>query len=154
MLFIFVWLCSSLLQGMFTFEPCHEIMVLFVLRKPILQSRMRSHPVGLDVWFLVGPFVYFHISCVRTVKALARLRRCAGSPEHSLVAYVVSTIISWAESYSNLCLVWYIVFMFVCSLGHGGWGRESWLTCVFVKFIMLVIIYVFSSSWCNCYVSQ
>ena len=32
--------------------PSHEIMALFVLRKLILQTRMRSHPVGLDVWFL------------------------------------------------------------------------------------------------------
>ena len=46
----------------------------------------------------VGPFVYFHTSCVRTAKALARLRGCAGSPEPSLVAYVISTIISWAAS--------------------------------------------------------
>ena len=30
-------------------EPSHEIMVLFVLLKLILQTRMRSHPVGLDV---------------------------------------------------------------------------------------------------------
>ena len=27
-------------------QPCHEIMALFVLRKPILQTRMRSHPGG------------------------------------------------------------------------------------------------------------
>ena len=73
-------------------------MVLFVLRKLILQTRMRSHPMGLDVWFLVGPFVYFHTWCVLTAKALARLRGCAGSPEPSLVAYV-STIISWAGSF-------------------------------------------------------
>ena len=76
------------------FEPAHEIMVLFVLHKLILQTCMCSHPVGIDVWFLVRPFVYFHTSCVRTAKALARLRRCAGSPEPSLVAYVISTIIS------------------------------------------------------------
>ena len=31
------------------FEPAHEIMVLFVLRKLILQTRMRGHPVGLAV---------------------------------------------------------------------------------------------------------
>ena len=31
-------------------------------------------PVGLDVSFLVGPFVYFHTSCVRTAKVLARLQ--------------------------------------------------------------------------------
>ena len=67
-------------------------MALFVLHKLILQTRMHSHPVRLDAWFLVRPFVYFHVSCMRTVKALARLRKCAGSPEPSLI----STIISWA----------------------------------------------------------
>ena len=79
-------------------EPSHEIMALFVLRKLILQMRMRNHPVGLDAWFLVGPFVYFHTSCVQTAKALARLRGCAGTPDPLLVAYVISTIISWAGS--------------------------------------------------------
>ena len=76
--------------------PADEIhvMVLFVLRKLILQTRMRSHPVGPDACLLVRHFVYFHTSCVRTAKALARLRGCAGSPEPSLVAYVISTIIS------------------------------------------------------------
>ena len=73
------------------YEPCHEIMVLSVQRKLILQTCMHSHPVGLDVWFLVRPFVYFHISCVRTAKALARPHGCAGSPKPSLVAYVIST---------------------------------------------------------------
>ena len=57
-----------------TIEPCHEIMVLFVLYKLILQTHMLSCPVGLDVRFLVGAFVNFHTSCVRTAKALARLR--------------------------------------------------------------------------------
>ena len=65
-------------------------------RKFILQTRMRIHPVGVNVWFLVGPFIYFHTLCVRTAKALARLRGCAGSPDPSQVAYVISTIISWA----------------------------------------------------------
>ena len=53
---------------------------------------------GARCLFLVGPFVYFHISRVGTEKALVRLRWCAGSPEPSLVAYVISTIISWAGS--------------------------------------------------------
>ena len=35
-------------------EPSHEIMVLFVLRKLILQTCMRSHPVGLDVLIFDG----------------------------------------------------------------------------------------------------
>ena len=60
------------------FEPCHEIMVLFVLRKLILQTLMRSHPVGLHV------------------REQQRLW-----PEPSLVAYVISTIISWAGSFSQ-----------------------------------------------------
>ena len=34
-------------SGITKFEPSHEIMVLFVLRKLILQTRMRNHPVGL-----------------------------------------------------------------------------------------------------------
>ena len=47
------------LKKAFTNEPAHEIMALFVLRKLILQTRMRSHQAGLDAWCLVGPFVYF-----------------------------------------------------------------------------------------------
>ena len=42
------------------YEPSDEIMVFAVFHKLILQTRMRSHLVGLDVWFLVGLFIYFH----------------------------------------------------------------------------------------------
>ena len=93
------------------FEPTHEIMALFILCKLILQMCMCSHPVELDVWFLVGPFVYFHTSCVRTAKALARLRGCAASPEPSLVAYVISTIILWAGSNKVFSLRKCILFL-------------------------------------------
>ena len=85
-----------------TFELSHEILALFVLRKSILQIHMLSHSVWLDVWFLVLLFVYFHSSCVRTVKALARLHGCTDSPEPSLVAYAISIIISWACSFFTL----------------------------------------------------
>ena len=78
-------------------EPSHEIMALSVLRKLILQTRMRNHPVALDVWCLVRPFVYFHTSCVRTAKALARLRRIdwafAGhlcDKYHNLMSWLIS----------------------------------------------------------------
>ena len=65
-------------------EPCYEIMVLFVLRKLILQTCMRSHPVGLDVWFLVWLLIYFHTSCVQTANSkssgeTARMRRLTGA---------------------------------------------------------------------------
>ena len=66
--------CYGLMISKQQNKPAHEIMALFLLRKLILQTHMRSHPVRLDVWFLVGPFVFFHTSCVRTAKALARLR--------------------------------------------------------------------------------
>ena len=79
-------------------EPAHEIMALCVLRKPILQMHMRNHPAGLDVWLFVRLFVYSYTLCVRTVKALTRLRGWAGSPEPSLLAYVISTVVWWAGS--------------------------------------------------------
>ena len=98
-----VRICLSVLKRLSPNEQSHELMVLFVLRKLIFQMHMCSHPVGLDVWFLVGPFIYFHTSCVRTAKALVRLGGCAGSPEPSLVAYVISTIMSWAGSNLLIC---------------------------------------------------
>ena len=47
-------LFSTFIEGRYydlvsKFEPTHEIMALFVLRKLILQTRMHSHSVGLDV---------------------------------------------------------------------------------------------------------
>ena len=67
-------------------------MALIALRKLNLQTRMPSNPWGLHIWYLIGPFVYFHTLCVRTAKALARLRRCAVSSEPSLFDYAISTI--------------------------------------------------------------
>ena len=40
---------AQVLHASLLFESCHEIMVLFVLRKLILQTRMRSNPVALYV---------------------------------------------------------------------------------------------------------
>ena len=71
-------------------------MALITLHKLNLQTCMRSHPVGLHVWFSVRRSVYFNTLCVRTVKALI----CAVSPEPLLFAYAISTIISWAGSYN------------------------------------------------------
>ena len=67
-------------------------MALFVLRK-LLKMLMRSHPVGLDVWILVGPFVYFHTTYVRA---------------KSLVTYVISTIVIWTGSNHVLYLMFYV----------------------------------------------
>ena len=90
------------------FEPCHEIMALFILHNIILQTRMLSHPVGLEVCFLVRPFVCFHISCVQK-----RRHRCAGLPKPSLVTYERSTITSWADSYVLRWMVFDQVYAWV-----------------------------------------
>ena len=37
------------IAGVKVFELAHEVTLLFVLHKLILQTRMRSSPVGLDV---------------------------------------------------------------------------------------------------------
>ena len=67
-LFKSLWSWLTWLVWRSRYDPAHEIMALFVLRKLILQSRMRSHPVGLDVR-LFGRTVYFHTQCVRTANA-------------------------------------------------------------------------------------
>ena len=65
----FIRSCPENAEGLL--NSCHEIIALSVLRKYILQMHMHSHLVGLDVCFLVRPFIYFHfiLHCVRTVKA-------------------------------------------------------------------------------------
>ena len=79
-------------------------MALFVLRKLILQTRMCKHPEGLDVWFLVGPFVYFHILCVRTAKALAnstdaQARLC--DKYHNLMSWLISAFYKTGGIYES-----------------------------------------------------
>ena len=88
---------SSISEKGWTIELSHEIIVLFMLHKLFLQTRMRSHPKGLDVWFLVDPS---STSILYMCKHWKLWRDCAGSSEPSLVAYVISTIIS--------CLRWHI----------------------------------------------
>ena len=51
----------------------------------------RARTVGLDTEFLIGPFVYFHTSC-------------AGLPELSLVAYVISTIRPKKKKKKKMCV--------------------------------------------------
>ena len=64
-------------------------------------KNMCSHPGGLNVWFLVGPFVFFHTLCVRTVKALVRLHRLALAFGGCLCDKD-NNLMSWLISLSNL----------------------------------------------------
>ena len=58
---------------------------------------------------MVRPFIYFHTSCVRTAKALARLYGCAGSLQPSLVAcdkyHKYHNLMSWLNELKHLNLV-------------------------------------------------
>ena len=96
-------------------------MVLFVLRKLTLQTRMRSHQVGLNGW----------TSNVRAAKALARLRGCAGSPAHSLVAQVLKTIISWAGLFDKrrFCQTTHGVRFSVCN-SKQLISNYKWQACI------------------------
>ena len=74
-LLVYETLFLSIRGQKFTIEPFHEIMVFFVLRKLILQTRLRSHPVGLDVWFFVLPY----FMCANR-EGSGETGGCAGSP--------------------------------------------------------------------------
>ena len=85
------------------FEPAHQIMALFNLCRLIRQTRMRSHPVGLHIWFLVWSFVYFHTSYVRTAKALARLTwaitGCLFDKYHNLMSWLILFKLGHSKTY-------------------------------------------------------
>ena len=82
-------------------EPSHEIMALFILHKLILQMCMHSHPMGLDVWFFIRPFVYFHSLCVHIAKALGDCTDAQASwafggrlcgKYHNLTSWLISSL--------------------------------------------------------------
>ena len=116
---------------------------------------MCRHPVVLDVWFFIGPFVYFHTLCVRTAKALARLRGCAGSPEPSLVAYAIITITSWAGSTDLYQISGRSLFRFTFPMGWSCYrdfydkNIKLWCVTLFRKlFSSSSYLYCFSF-WCR-----
>ena len=90
------------------FEPIHEIMALIALRKLNLQTRMRSNPLELHVWFFVRPFVYFHTLCVRTAKLW---QNCAsGSGETvQMRSLAWAFVVRLCDKYHNLTS-WLVCF--------------------------------------------
>ena len=71
---------AGFLMTWLIFEPAHEIMALFVPPKIILQTHMRSHQVGLDVWFFCLTFrllPYFMCANSAGSDEAARARRLA-----------------------------------------------------------------------------
>ena len=56
---------------------------------------MPSHSERPGIWLSVWRFLLTHCMYERAAEVLARLRRCAGSPEPSLLAYAISTKFAW-----------------------------------------------------------
>ena len=52
---IFIYWRIILNESVIAYLSQLEILALFVRRKLILQTRMRSYPVGLDLWFWLDP---------------------------------------------------------------------------------------------------
>ena len=92
-------------------EPTHGILALFVLRNFILEMRMCRHPVGLDVWFLVGlrPLPYFMWANSEGSGETARMRRLAWAfarrlcgKYHNLMSWLNCLFIAW-PSFARQC---------------------------------------------------
>ena len=77
---------------------CHESMVLFILRKLILQMHMRSHPVGARCLTFVWTLRLLPYFMCANSEGAGETAHHAVSLESSLVAYVISTIPSRAAS--------------------------------------------------------
>ena len=123
-------------------------MALFVLRKLILQTCMHSHPVGLDVWFLIGPFVYFHTLCANSKGSgeTAWMRRLAWAfagrlcdKYHNIMSWlfkhaIVLNVTSKVLPYNCLKPTWESIertSTYVCKLKStakwiGDAGSEQW----------------------------
>ena len=66
------------------------LMLIAYAQKPPVNIHAR---IGWE-YRLIWVFLYIHTLCMRTVKAMARMRICAGSPEPSLLGYMICAEIS------------------------------------------------------------
>ena len=94
---------------------------LFVLHKLVLQTHMRSHPVGLDIWFLVDPSIGldvwflvrpFHTWCVNS-EGSGRMRRLAWAfagrlcnKYHNLMSWLRCVVLSAAVEWDGGFAFW------------------------------------------------
>ena len=90
---------SELWFSFITFEPCHEILVLFILLKLIFQMPMRIHPVRLHVLCLVSIRLLPYLVCANSEGSgeTAQMRRlawafagCLCDKYHSLTNWLIS----------------------------------------------------------------
>ena len=77
-------------------ELAYEKRELMVFQFVVPQMRMRSSLSGLQTCAFAWSSLKVSIRCLRTAKALTSLRLCADLPEPWLIAYVISTLFSYA----------------------------------------------------------
>ena len=102
---------------------------LTFFRFVVLQIRMHSPLFGLQTCVFAGSFLKISTSLLRTAKALARLRLCAGSPEPLLVAFVISTLFSCGGSIFQFFLILAYLQTLVLSTSF----RKSFFACRFTQ---------------------
>ena len=73
--------------------------------KPLLKRTATMYLVGLDSSILAWAFFYIPSMCAGDAKDLAWLRECAGTSEHSLVAYVMCAKFTLPVSNNNTCTI-------------------------------------------------
>ena len=97
----------------------------YVLPKHFLQMLMCCHPMWLDVWILVGSFVLPYFMCANSEgsgKQRRLWRDC--TPEPLQVAYVISTISSWAGS-NVIYGVLPCSYMYVCPKTQDHYRKQD-----------------------------
>ena len=72
--------------GKTLFEPRQANLCLRAFRHDKFQLHMPSHSEGPGIWLSVRRFLLSYCLYERAAEVLARLRKCAGSPEPSLLA--------------------------------------------------------------------
>ena len=122
-----------------TIESAHVIMVLFVLRKLILQTRMHRHPVGLENWFFG-----------RTLRLLPYFM-CANSEGSGEIAWMYRLALIFSgrlcDKYHNL-MSW---LKYVCILDHIVVFISSSYNCMLLVKAMYSLYETSTKGGCTCY---
>ena len=82
-----------------------DLMLIAYAQKPPLNvhAGVSCGNIGL---IIIWVFIYIHTLCMQAVKAMARMSICAGTPQPSLLGYIVCIEISWAcPVIWHVCLV-------------------------------------------------
>ena len=95
-------------------------MALSVLRECILQTRMRCHPVGLDVWILETLRLLPYFMCANSEGSgeTAQMRRLAWAFAGRLLINTIIPFLSYCNEVVVTCLVLIVLFVFSKCIVH------------------------------------